>query len=340
MPRSRYPDNGKIAAFQRELLERLGNTPGVQSAGLAAYLPLSGNDNGWAFFIEGRPPLPIGVYNMAKYRPVSAGYFETIGMPLFRGRGFASSDNENAPFAVVINESMARTYWGRQNPVGQRLKFAAIRRTVIGVVGDVRHEGLDGELKPEMYVPFAQAPNVETGPVIVVRTVTEPAAMTMTLRKTVSAIDAALPLDHVETMEQIVSSSVGQPRFRTVLLAVFSMLALVMASIGIYGVMNYSVMQRTREFGIYLAVGATEGDVLRLVLGRAAVLIAAGLGLGLLASVALTRLIAKLLYGITPLDPATFVVVPLLLSAVAFVASYIPARRATKVDPMIALRCE
>ncbi len=341
MSQSSYPNAGKIGAFQRELLERVRNIPGVQSAGLATYLPLSGTDNGWSFLIEGRPPLPIGVHNMAKYRPVSPGYFETIGMPLLRGRGLRSADNESAPFVVVINEYMARTYWGQQNPVGQRLKFGPETwRTVIGVAGDVRHEGLDGELKPEMYVPFAQAPNVETEPTIVVRTQIDAASMTMSLRKTVFAMDATVPLDQVETMEQLVSTSVGQPRFRTVLLAVFSMLALVMASIGIYGVMNYSVMQRTREFGICLAVGATQRDVLGRVLGRAAVLIGAGLGLGLLAAAMLTRLIATLLYGVTALDPLTFVVVPLVLSVVALVASYIPARRATRVDPMIALRCE
>ena len=236
---------------------------------------------------------------------------------------------------------MARSYWGLQNPVGQRLQFGPpIWRTVIGVVGDVHHEGLDAELRPEMYVPFAQAPNNEARTTIVIRTVVDPSAVTAALRKAVSAIDAAVPLDQVQTMEQLVSASVGQPRFRTALLAVFSILALVIASIGIYGVMNYLVIQRTREFGIRLAVGATEGDVLRLVLGRAAVLIVAGLCLGLLGSVVLARLIASLLYGVTPLDPLTFAAVSLLLSAVALFASYIPARRATRIDPMEALRYE
>ena len=338
---SRYPDARRIAAFQRELLERVRNTPGVQSAGLTAYLPLSGTDNGWGFVIEGRPALRTGEYQMAKYRPVSPGYFETIGIPLLRGRAFISADNEDAPFAVVINESMARIYWGQENPVGQRLQFGPpIWRTVIGVVGDVHHEGLDAELRPEMYVPFAQSPNNEARTTVVIRTTVNPSAVTVALRKAVSTIDPAAPLDRVETMEQLVSASVGQPRFRTALLAVFSMLALVIASIGIYGVMNYLVMQRTRELGIRLAVGATGGDVLRLVLGRAAMLIAVGLCLGLLGSVVLARLVAGLLYGVTPLDSLTFAAVSLLLSAVALFASYIPARRATRVDPMVALRYE
>ena len=254
---------------------------------------------------------------------------------------FLSADNRDAPLVVVINESMARTYWGQQNPVGQRIRFGPpIWRMVIGVVGDVRHEGLDSEARPEMYVPFAQAPNNDARTTIVIRTVVGPAAVTAALRKAVSAIDAAVPLDQVETMEQRVSASVGQPRFRTFLLAVFSILALVIASIGIYGVMNYLVIQRTREFGIRLAVGATERDVLRLVLGRAAVLIVAGLCLGLLGSVVLARFIASLLYGVTPLDSLTFAAVSLLLSAVALFASYIPARRATRVDPMVTLRWE
>ena len=170
MPRSRYPDNRRIAAFQRELLQSVRSVPGVQSAGLATYLPLSGNDNGWAFFIEGRPPLPVGVFNTAKYRPASPGYFEAIGIPLLQGRAFTFPDTQEAPWVVMINQSMARAYWGQQDPVGQRLRFNnEVWRTVVGVVGDVLHEGLDGAASPEMYMPFTQAANTENGPTIVVR---------------------------------------------------------------------------------------------------------------------------------------------------------------------------
>jgi putative ABC transport system permease protein len=341
LPRSRYPDNRRIAAFQHELLQIVRRAPGVQSAGFATYLPLSGTDNGWAFSIEGRPPLPVGVFNMAKYRPASPGYFEAMGIPLLRGRAFTFADTGDAPWVVIINQSMARAYWGRQDPVGQRLRFGSqVWRTVTGIVGDVLHEGLDREASPEMYVPFTQAPNIEGGPTVVVRTAMDPAAMAADVRGGVSAIDRAMPVDQIESMEQLVSVSVAEPRFRTVILAAFSVLALVMASIGIYGVMNYLVIQRTREFGIRLSVGGTQGDVLRLVLGRAAVLIGAGLCLGLSGSVFLVRLIARLLYGVKPLDPLTFIAVSILLSAVALSASYIPARRATRVDPMVALRHE
>jgi putative ABC transport system permease protein len=341
LPASRYPDVPRIAAFQSQVLERVRNLPGIQSAGLTAYLPLSGADNGWAFFIEGRPPLPVGVYNMAKYRPVSPGYFETIGMPLLRGRAFTPADSENAPPVVIVNQSMARAYWGQENPVGQRLRFGGpAMRTIAGVVGDVRHEGLDGEAKPEMYVPFTQIPNSERRPTIVVRTSLDSAAVTASLRQEISAVDSGLPLDQIETMEQLVSSSVGQPRFRTILLAAFSILALVIASVGIYGVMTYLVSQRIQEFGIRLAIGATPDDVLRLVLRQAAVLIAGGIGLGLLGSAVLARLIAGLLYGVSALDPLTFAAVAMILSALALLASYIPARRATRVDPLAALRYE
>jgi predicted permease len=341
LPRSRYADNGKIAAFERALLESLHGRPGIQSAGFATYLPLGGSDNDWSFIIEGRPPLPVGTYNMTKYRPVSAGYFETIGIPLLRGRSFTSADTAESPWVVVINDSMAREYWPSENPIGQRLNLAEPPwRTVIGVVGDVLHEGLDGEAKAEMYLPVEQSSNIESDPTIVVRTEIDAGGAAAELRGAVSAIDGTVPVDRIETMRQLVSGSVAQPRFRTVILLAFSLLALLMASIGIYGVMNYLVIQRTREFGIRLSLGATQTDVLRLVLGRAATLIGAGTCLGLVGSVLLVRLITKLLFGTAPLDPLTFAAVPVLLAAVALVASYIPARRATRIDPIVALRCE
>ena len=211
---------------------------------------------------------------------------------------------------------------------------------MIGVVGDVRHEGLDLETKPEMYLPMEESQNTEGSPTLVIHTALDTGAAAAELRDAVAAIDQHMPVDQIQTMEQLVSGSVAQPRFRTVILAAFSLLALVMASIGIYGVMNYLVIQRTREFGIRMTMGAARGDVLRLVLGRAAVLIGAGTCVGLAGSMGLVRLIAKLLFGTAPLDPLTFAVAPALLAAVALAASYLPARRATRVDPMVALRYE
>jgi putative ABC transport system permease protein len=341
LPRNRYTENARVSAFHRNLIQRLQESPGIEAAGLTAYLPLSGQDNGWAFFIDGRPPLPVGVFNIAKYRPVSEGFFETIGMPIVTGRTFTSFDRDDAPPVVVINQSMARTYWGAEDPVGQRLRFGGPNwRTIVGVVGDVRHEGLDSDAKPEMYVPFSQTPQVENLATVVVRTAIDPAAMTKTLRDTVTSMDASAPLDQVRTMEETVSLSVNQPRFRTALLVVFSALALLMASIGVYGTTSYTARQRTREFGLYIAIGATARDVLRMVLRGATIVIVTGLALGLVASLAITRVLTKFLYGVTPLDPSTFVIAPLFMFVIAIVASYVPARRATRVDPMVALRYE
>jgi putative ABC transport system permease protein len=340
LPGLRYPDNRRIVAFERELLETLRRKPGVQSAGLATYLPLGGLDNSSSFLVEGRPPLPVGMYNMARYRPASAGYFETIGIPVLRGRSFTPADTADSPWVIVINESMAREYWGGQDPIGRRLQFGAAEtwRTVIGVVGDVRHEGLDAQTGPEMYMPMDQSFNTESSPTLVVRTALDTGAAAGELRGVVAAIDRTIPVDRIQTMEQLVSGSVAQPRFRTLILAAFSMLALVMAAIGIYGVMNYLVIQRTREFAIRVSMGATRAEVLRLVLSRAAALIGAGTCLGLAGSVGLVRLIATLLFGTAPLDPLTFAAAPILLAAVALAASYLPAWRATRVDPMVALR--
>jgi putative ABC transport system permease protein len=342
IPTSRYSNNEKIAALERTMIENFHGQPGIQFAGFATYVPLSGLENDSAFLIEGRPPLSTGTYNMSHYRPVSPGYFETIGIPLLRGRSFTVADTGESPWVVIINESMAREYWPSQSPVGQRVQFNARDkwRTVIGVVGDVLHEGLDGAAKAELYLPVAQSWNIESEPTIVVRTALDSGASVAKLRGVVSAIDPNIPVDRIETMHQLLSGSVAQPRFRTVILVAFSLLALVMASIGIYGVMNYLVIQRTREFGIRLSLGATPSDVLRLVLRRAAGLIGVGACLGLAGSVLLVRFIANLLFGTAPLDPLTFAAVPTLLAAVALAASYIPARRATRIDPIVALRNE
>jgi putative ABC transport system permease protein len=341
LPRPRYADVGRMSDAQQLVLERLRRSPGVEAAAMAAYLPLSGDDNGWAFFIEGRPPLPTGVYDVVGYRPISDGYFETIGMPLVRGRTFSAADRHGATLVVVINQSMARTYWGGQDPVGKRLHFdGPAWRTVVGVVGDVRHEGLEGEAKPEMYVPLGQVSVPESAPTIVVRSSVDAATVTSAVRSAVSSVDPALPLDRIRTLDELVASSVGQPRFRTMLLAALSLLALVIATVGIFSVTHYSVIQRTPEFALYLAIGATPGDVLRRVLSETARLVGLGLALGCAGSLLLARLLTEFLFGITAQDPQTFVLVPPFLGAVAGLASYIPARRATRIEPMVALRYE
>jgi predicted permease len=339
LPRPRYPDTGRIASLHRDVLDRLRAVPGVEAAGTAAYLPFSGDDNGWAFFVEGRPPLPVGVFNVVNYRPISDGYFGAIGMPMVQGRAIAVTDGESAVPVVVINESMARMYWGNENPIGQRLRFGSPAwRTIVGIVGDVRHEGLDRDLRPEMYVPFAQAPQAETVATLVIRTPLDATVMANLTREVVAESDPSAPLDRLTTMGQLVSASVGTPRFQTIMFTAMALLALTMAAIGIYGVTSYTVAQRTREFGICLALGASSATLIRRLLAQSAIVIGGGLTAGLLASLVLTRLITRFLYGVTPLDPLTFVTVPLLLFGVACLATYLPARRATKVSPVVALR--
>jgi predicted permease len=331
----------RISAFQQLLLTGVRGIPGVQSAAFAAYLPLSGTESQWAFDIEGRPAKPHGIYDLTAYRPVSAGYFETIGIPIDHGRGFETGDNEDGPLVVAINESMARTFWNHENPIGRRLRFSGPEwRTIVGIVGDVHHAGLGAKPAPETYVPYGQVANVEVRPTIVLRTAVEPASVTSALRKAVSEVDRNVPMDQVETMTQIVSSSVGQWRFRTALLATFALLAVFVASVGLYGVMGYLVSQRTREFGIRMAVGASRGAVLWLVAGEAAKLVGIGIGLGLFASAIVARWIASLLFGVAPFDTATVACVSVLLSFVGLGASYVPARRAAKADPMDSLRYE
>ncbi len=330
-----------ISTFQRDVLAQARTIPGVQSAAFAAYLPLSGSDNSWSFDIEGRPPKAPGVFDITAYRPVTAEYFETIGIPILRGRGFEARDNEDGGLVVAVSESMARAFWRGQNPVGQRLRFGdANWRTVVGVVGDVRHEGLGAMPAPAMYVPYGQIPNVEAHPTLVLRTSVEPGSVARALRMAVSAVDSNVPVDSIDTMRTIVSGSVSQSRFRTAVLVVFAFFALFVASIGLYGVMSYLVGQRIREFGIRMAIGASRGAVLRLVLGQAVKLAAIGIGLGLVAAAVVTRWIASLLYGVTPGDAGILLSVSILLSLVALAASYIPARRAAKADPMISLRYE
>ena len=331
----------EISAFQRELGRSVRAIPGVQSLGFTSHLPLAGTNNNWSFFIEGRPPHPPGVFDSTDYRPVTAGYFEAIGIPVKSGRPFEARDDEDHPLVVIVNEAMARQFWPNVYPVGKRLRFGDQNwRTIVGIAGDVHHEGLGIAPAPEMYIPWGQVPNVEVRPIVVVRSFVEPASLTSALRKAVAAVDPEVPMDQVATMDQLVSGSVNESRFRSAAISLFALLALFVASIGLYGVMSYLVSQRTREFGIRMAVGATRGEVLRLVLGQGAKLAGIGVAIGLTASALLGRLIASLLFEVKPLDAATLVGVSILLAAVALLASYIPARRAANADPMDSLRYE
>jgi len=331
----------EISAFQDRVLERVRTIPGVQSAAFTAYLPLSGADNMWAFFEKGRPPKPPGEFDTAHYRPVGAGYFETMGIPLQRGRSFTAADNEDGPLVVAINQAMARKFWGSADPLGHQLRFGDDKwRTIVGIVGDIHHDGLDVAAAPAMYIPYGQVPNVEARPVIVLRTAVDAWSVAGALRRAIAGVDRSVPLDQIGTMQELISNSAGQPRFRTAVILTFSILALFVAALGLYGVMSYAVNLRMAEFGIRMALGATHRDVMQLIFGEAAKLVGGGIALGLVGAILLSRIVAGLLFGVTPFDEPTIASVIGVLVLVTLMAAYFPARHAGRSDPMESLRHE
>jgi len=342
LPRGKYQPPQQAAFFQ-QLLERLRALPGVQSAGAVYPLPLSGAEEGMGFGIEGRPPATPGERRNAGPRWVSPDYFKALKIQLLKGRVFTESDGAEAPLVLVINEAMARQYWPNEDPIGGRVAFNGlgnqpIWREIVGVVKDVRHTALDTESKPQMYFPFTQFPSPFM--TLVARTDGDPLSLVAAARSQVQAIDRDQPISNIHTMEELLAKSVSQRRFNLLLLAIFAGVALLLAVVGIYGVMSYSVEQRTHEIGVRMALGGGAADVLRLLLGQGMKLVAIGVAIGLAAAFGLTRLISALLFDVRATDPVTFVTLALLLTVVALLACYIPARRATKVDPIVALRRE
>ena len=343
LPRQKYKEQQQANVFFNQLFQRLRAVPGVEAVGGIDPLPLSDSNSTTGFLVEGGPVLAIADRPEVGQRNITPDYFQAMRIPVLKGRAFTDQDRENTPRALIVNEALARRYWPGEEVIGKRLGFEddaakQIWWEIVGVVGNVKHERLDAEAKPEVYFPYQQSPrNFMT---LVVRTSSEPSNMIATVREQVLAIDRDQPVFNIKTMEERLSKSVAQSRFLMLLLGVFSALALILAAVGIYGVMAYVVTQRTHEIGIRMALGAQSADVLRMVVGQGMMLTFIGVGIGLVAAFALTRLMASLLYGVTATDPWTFAAVALVLSAVALLASFIPARRATKVDPMVALRYE
>ncbi|HKS41431.1 MAG TPA: ABC transporter permease [Blastocatellia bacterium] len=336
---SKYKEDQQVTSFYQQTLERISALPGVKSSATVAALPLFGGFGSRYFGIEGRPPQPPGQGYNANVNVSSPGYFQTMNIPLIAGRDFDERDVMKAPEVTIINQEMARRYWPDEDPIGKRLAVGnGPWRTVVGVVGDVKQAALDVETRPEMFWPYYQMGL--TFATIVVRTTNEPEAMTAAVRSEIQAIDKDLPVYKIKTMDQIVSESVSSGRLNMLLLGTFGGLALVLAAVGLYGVMSYSVTQRTREIGIRMALGANSKDVMKLVVGQGVMLTLIGVAVGLGAAVGLTRLMSSLLYGVSATDAVTFIAISVLLTGVASLASYIPARRATKVDPMVALRYE
>jgi len=344
LPELKYPDREHRIPFLDEVLRRVSALPGVQSAAIAGNLPLTYNGDSMFVGVEGIPDPPTDQQVDVIYRAVGPGYFSTMGIPLVRGRDFNDRDTADTTLGVVVSEKMAQHFWPGQDPVGKRLKPGPTTsdspwREVIGVVKDVRQNDFIAAPKLQMYMSYRQlkflAPNA-----LVVRTSVDPMSLATQLRNAVWAVDKDQPVSNIDTMEHIVARAVARQRFSTMLLGIFAILALVLAAVGIYGVMSYSVAQRTREIGIRMALGAQRKDVLKMTVKQGLKLVLIGIGLGLVVALALTRVMASLLFGVSATDPITFLSIPLVLLAVAAVASYIPALRATRVDPMVALRAQ
>jgi predicted permease len=346
--------NANRAAFYEQALERIRALPGVNSASAINHLPLAGDVWGIPFFIEGRPIPKRGEELYGAFRVVLPGYFQTMNIPILQGRDFRRTDDGSAPNVAIVNQYLAQHYWPGEDPTGKRIAVGLGGKpswvTVVGVVANVvRHEWID-KPGPEYYLPLLQSAlylrtqssvgGFSAYLTIVVRTAGDAAAQTSAVENAIRSLDKTVTLSEVETMEEVVADTNAQPRFYLSLLAAFAGVALVLAAVGIYGVMSHSVSRRTHEMAVRMALGARPAEVMRLVVGESMLLAAVGGAVGLAGALALTPLMKTLLYGVRAGDPATFATVAVVLGAVGLLASYIPARRATKVDPMVALRYE
>ena len=338
LPQKKYESEEKAANFYQQLETRVAALPGVQSVGLITELPLSGQPNDVPFTVEGRPPVTPDQAFDADFRRINQNYFSALHIPLLRGRNFTEQEVRQSDKVAIVSQQLVDSVFPNEEPLGKRLITSIGNQTyeIIGVAGDIRHRSLDDEPFPAMYFP-SRNPNWMN---LVIRTQGDPLSLAGAVRKEVQSLDPDQPIASVKKMSDWVDSSVAEPRYRTTLLGMFAALAMILAATGIYGVMSYSVAQRTHEIGVRMALGARQLDVLKLVVRQGMLLTLVGVGLGLAGAFALTRVMASLLFGVTAKDPFTFAVVAALLIAVAFVACFIPACRATKVDPLVALHYE
>ena len=343
LPRSNYSKPAQTEAFYQQLMQRVASLPGVESAGAISHTPLNGFGMIAFIAVEGHPPLdrkkdpPVGI------GAITSDYFRTMKIPLLSGRLYDARDGADGQKVAIVNHTFAKRFFSNSDPLGKRVSFGCeetnpMCRTIVGVVGDVRQSSLTDEMAAEIYVPFAQSP--VNGMTLLVRTKSEPLELVGALRSEVLAIDKNQPIYDVKTLAQRVNDSVAVSRSLMVLFAAFALLALVLGAVGIYGIISYSVTQRTHEIGIRMALGAAPGNVLGLIMKNGLVLVIAGIVIGIGAAFALTRFLTTLLFGVTPTDGVTFIVVSLIFFVIAMIASLIPALRATKVDPLIALRYE
>ena len=340
LPLAKYPTPDSMANFYQQVFDRVSSLPGVQAAGATNMLPIQQTGTNGEITIEGHAPDPSGHGPLVEYRFATPDYFRAMGIPLVAGRFFNAQDQQNSEAVLIVNQTFARKLLPDEDPLGKRvLNFGPNGARIIGVVGDVKQSGLISSIRPELFLPYTQGLWARTMSVVV-RAASDPAKLTAQVREAVQEVDPNQPVYGVQTMEAVIAGSLASQRLNMVLLGIFAAVALILALIGIYSVMSYTVTQSTREIGIRMALGAQATDVLKLVVGHGLVLTLIGVVLGVGAAFALTRLMSSLLYGVTATDPLTFVAVPAILVLVAVVSCYVPARRATKVDPLIALRYE
>jgi putative ABC transport system permease protein len=343
IPEVKYP-TARQAQFYRDLTARIQSLPGVRSASSVIPLPLSGDLFRISFETEGRP-VAKGDQPSADFFAINDGYFKTLGVPILKGRDFNDRDDQKAPGVIIVNQTFAEQFFPGEDPIGKRIKpgistteTKPAMREIVGVVGDVRNRNLSSELRPGYFLPVAQIPfNQMT---VIVRTTNDPRSLITAVQNEVHSMDSEVPVFNVKTMDEHIAVTVAAPRFNTTLLAIFAVVALILTIVGLYGVMSYAVAQRTNEIGIRMALGARFTDVLTLVFKQGMILVLIGEAIGLAGAFALTRVIRGLLFGVTPTDLATFIAVAAILAAVALLATFIPARRAAKVDPLVALRYE
>ncbi|HMF58166.1 MAG TPA: ABC transporter permease, partial [Pyrinomonadaceae bacterium] len=344
LPPARYGQNEQQIAFFQQAIEKIKTLPGVKSVGAIQDLPLRLNNMSFPVTLEGRTESQSAQSTKAGYRAVTDEYFRTLGIPLLEGRLFTAHDDQNSTPVLVINQTMARSFWPGEDPVGKRIHFGEPNDplySIVGVVGDIKHMGLDADEGAVMYQPHAQKRfSWLRWMTIVVRTENDPLSLAPAVRSRILEVDKNQPVYNIATMEQLLTKSTAQPRFSTLLLGIFALLALCLAAIGIYGVMSYNVTQRTHEIGVRMALGAQMRDVMKLIIRQGMKMVLVGVALGLLGAIAITRVMKSLLFGVTATDPLTFAVVAVLLTMVALLACYLPARRAAKVDPLVALRYE
>ena len=343
LPQAKYRENDQRAGFFKHLVERMRHLPGVEAASATGTLPLSGNNWGRSLTVEGHQVLSVGQADVIQHTVVTPGYFRTMGIALLAGRDFTDADNKDAPNVTIVDERLARHYWPNESPIGKRVRFGPPEdnepwHTVIGVVSTVRHQRVQEDTRQSVYLPHQKIP--VTGMTLVARTSSKPTDFAGAIRREVAQLDSDIPVSQIATMEEVVAESIWQPRLYATLFAVFAGGALALALIGIYGVMAFLVQTRTHEIGVRMALGASARDVFNLIVGRGMKLTAVGIVIGIGGAIALTRWMQSLLFNTSTTDPITFVLISVLLSLAAFFACYIPARRAAKVDPLVALRYE